>query len=150
MCRVHLGKMGVGAMEAFCSTVLGSISRRCTALTPALLSFEWHHLFNRSAPFPQKLRRHRKIISTKQTSSLLTVERTELSLYSSSLPVAGGNETDTAVRTQHAFFIFMFSKEHVGGSLEEPCSHVPGSCSSIKGSFVSGPEISLAMRPAWR
>ena len=43
--------MAVGVMAAFRLTVLGSMLRRCTALSPVSSSFEWHHFVDRSAPF---------------------------------------------------------------------------------------------------
>jgi hypothetical protein len=55
MCRAIYtmpGKMAVGIMAIFRSTVLGSIFRRCTASTPVLSSFEWHHFVDRSALSP--------------------------------------------------------------------------------------------------
>jgi hypothetical protein len=37
--------------KPFCSVVLDSILRRCTALSPDFSSFEWHHFVDRSAFF---------------------------------------------------------------------------------------------------
>ncbi len=41
-------KLTVGATAAFCSTVLDSILRRYTVLSPVLSSFDWHHFVDRS------------------------------------------------------------------------------------------------------
>jgi hypothetical protein len=50
----------------WCSAQLGSMLRRCTALTPVSSSFEWHHFDDRSALFTNSFRRHRDIVSANQ------------------------------------------------------------------------------------
>jgi hypothetical protein len=47
-CVRHAPQVTVGAAEAFSSAVLGSILRRCTALSPVSLSFERHNFVDRS------------------------------------------------------------------------------------------------------
>jgi hypothetical protein len=50
----------------FARRVLGSMLRRCTAVTTVTSSFEWHHFIDRSALFTNSFRRHRDIVSAKQ------------------------------------------------------------------------------------
>ncbi len=59
-------KTAVCATAAFHSTVLGSILRRCTALSPVSSSRERHNFVSRSAPFHQQLCRHRGMVTAKQ------------------------------------------------------------------------------------
>ncbi len=59
--------------QLFARRMLGSMFRRCTALTPVSSSFEWHHFVGRSALFTSSFCRHRDIVSAKQKRSAATL-----------------------------------------------------------------------------
>jgi hypothetical protein len=60
-------KITVDATVVLRLAVLGSTLRRCTALSPVSSLFEWHHFVDLSAFFHQQLRRHRGIVTAKQS-----------------------------------------------------------------------------------